>query len=265
MRVLLLIAILFQSFCFSQQPNKFFDFSMGYRMPTTKPVIINSGHGLYVEAGIDPLWFVSKKIHISIFGGYALRDNLWSTSFNDNFAADYTNSIVHEKKFSSLDSAIIAASTALFAVKRGRSTAGCQSNSFHNYSLYYGVSIKLPMQTEVFVKLYTGSTRTQYRGSTEITALGNNNLQLRRKMYGGELMLRDPVSLIFKSKHYHSSLANFGVGIYCEFNDMYTASLFFSDGMQHSSVSLNSFTHPAFLSKYKREQLFGFKLSYSVL
>lgn len=265
MKRFLLAAIFLQTYCLAQNQNRIVLFTAGYRMPVAKPMIINSGHGLYLEAGIDPLWFSSNKIHFSIFGGYALRDNFWSTSFNQNFVTDYTNSIDPEKKFSSLDSAIIAASTTLFALKKGRSTPDCQSNSFHNYSLYYGVSFKLPMQTAVFVKLYTGSTRTQYRGSTEITVEGNNNLQLRRKMYGGELMLRDPVNLIFKSKHYHPSLANFGVGMYYEFNDMSTASLFFSDGMQRSSVSLKRFMYPAFLSKYKREQLFGLKLSYSVL
>jgi hypothetical protein len=263
---LLFILLILPSLCWSQnQTNRLLLFTAGYRLPVTKPMIINSGHGLYVEAGVNPLWFATKKIGFGFFGGYAMRDNFWNTSFNAQFATDYSSSVDTETRYSTLDSALISTSAQLFATKKGNSRPGCEDNSFHNYSLYYGILLKLPLRADVHVKLYTGSTRSHYRGNTEITSNGNNNIQLRRKMYGGELMLRDPLALVFKSKRYHPSLVNFGIGMYYEFNDMYTASLFFSDGDQRANIALKQFTSSTFLSKYRREQLFGFKISYSVL
>jgi hypothetical protein len=249
---------------FAQQNDHLLMFTAGYRLPVTKAMIINSGHGLYVEAGINPLWF-AKNAGLGIFGGYAMRDNFWNTSFSDGFVSDYRSAINNEKTYSALDSALIFTSRSLFATKKGNSRPGCEGNSFHDYSLYYGVLLRLPAKNKITIKLYTGSTRSHYRGSDEITAGGNNTIQLRRRMYGGELMLRDPLSLVFKSKKYHCSLVNFGIGMYYEFNDMYTASLFFSDGQQRTTIALKQFTNASFMSKYKREQLFGLKISYKVL
>jgi hypothetical protein len=261
-----LFILLLQNFCWSQcQTNRLLLFTAGYRLPVTKPMIINSGQGLYVEAGINPLWFAAKKIGFGVFGGYALKDNFWNTSFNSQFVSDYDAAVNTERHYSTLDSALIATSRQLFAAKKTNTQAGCGTNSFHNYSLYYGILFKVPMRAGVYVKLYTGSTRSHYRGTTEITTKGNNNIQFRRKMYGGELMLRDPLALVFKSKRYHPSLVNFGIGMYYEFIDMYTASLFFSDGDQRAIIALKQFTSSAFISKYRCEQLYGFKLSYSVL
>src|SRR5262245_58801916 len=87
MRSLLIGAILSASLCWAQTSNKLLLFTAGYRLPVTKPMIINSGRGLYVEAGINPLWFASQKVSFGFFGGYALRDNFWNTSFNDQFSS----------------------------------------------------------------------------------------------------------------------------------------------------------------------------------
>jgi hypothetical protein len=264
MRYVLFITLAAQ-ICLSQSNSKPFLFTAGYRLPASKAMIINSGHGLYVEAGINPAWFVSHKLLVGIFAGWGMRDNLWSTSFNDRFVTDYVSSIDPEKKFSALDSTLISSSKTLFANKKGsEGLNGCNGTSFHNYSLYYGVLLKIP-GSSFYLKLYTGSTRSYYRGSTEITNAENNNIQLRRKMYGGEFMWRDPLHFIFKNKKYCRRLMNFGIGMYYEFNDMYTASLFFSDGTQHTGIALTQFMSGTFLSKYRREQVFGFKLSYSVL
>jgi hypothetical protein len=83
--------------------------------------------------------------------------------------------------------------------------------------------------------------------------------------YSGECTWNGSRRFVFKSRTYHRSLTNFGIGMYYEFNDGHAASLFFSNGAQRSRIALKQFTSANFLVKYGREQIVGSKLSYNVL
>lgn len=85
-------------------PSSLLLFTAGYWLPVTKAPIINSGHGLYIEAGINPANIISKNVVIGFYWGWALKDVLWSTSFNKNFIADYQSAIKKGIAFKGIDS-----------------------------------------------------------------------------------------------------------------------------------------------------------------
>lgn len=107
-------------------------FSCGYRMPVYTGNIINSGRGLFVEGGLNAGQKLFKKTNVSLYLGWAWRDNLWSTHFNDAFVNEYEAAINTEYSAAAPDSAIISASPEIFASKRGRSvnSPGCEMKSF---------------------------------------------------------------------------------------------------------------------------------------
>jgi hypothetical protein len=247
--------------------RRFILFSASYRLPVNKSRILNSGHGIAIEAGINPARFFSGKTIIGLYAGWGWRDHLWSTSFDRQFVHDYQSTVITET-LSARDSSIVHVSKELFREKKGASVPlpGCETNSFHNYSIYYGIILRLPRYSPV-LKLYTGSVRAHYQGPGDLIEPQKEHtiVQLRRKMYGAEILLSDPLGFICRKKQYPSWLANLAFSFYYEQNDFSTAVLYFSDGEQELHIPLKRFTGSAFLNKYKKEQTFGFRFSYALL
>jgi len=253
----------------SQEKSPLLLFTAGYRMPVNKNSIINSGHGLYFEGGINPTHFVTKNLVIGTYIGWAWKDNAWSTSFNSNFLKDYQPSINSDFN-SSLDSMIISRSKEILSNNKGRSLTmpGCEMKSFHNYSLYYGIIIKLPYQYIPIIKLYTGTTRSHFQGGGNIiTKQGDYNIiQLRRAMYGCELIIFRGMNAKPKdSSPKNSFFQKIGLSIYYEYCDFYNSSLYFDDGTHQRTIPLKRFISNSTLKKYRSEMVWGFKLSYSII
>lgn len=244
-------------------------FTAGYRLPVANRSVINSGHGIYTEAGFNPGAFISGKTILGVFAGWGWKDNLWSTAFDGNFVRDYKHAIDHDLSSSPLDSAIIAASATLFETKRGSSPTmpGCEMRSFHDYSLYYGVMIRLPYRYSPVLKLYRGTTRSHYQGAPGIVTAGRdyNMLQLRRAMYGCELMLLNLPGFIQKNTEASKLLQRLGLSLYYEYCDFSTSALHFNDGDTRRLIPLKQFLPGSFFNSYRNEHKFGCKFSYTFI
>ncbi len=253
------------------KPSALFLFTAGYRMPLNTSKINNSGHGIYLEGGLNPGHLISKNHVIGLYAGYAFMDKSWSTSFNENFSNDYSSSIKKDSDFSKTDSSIINSSIELFKTKKGISDImpGCQMNSFHNYSLYYGIIIKLPYKYLPTLKLYKGTMRSYYKGDGNI--LGNKSdyhiVELRRNMYGCELMIINLDQLLKRNKTKKHAVNNRGGGlsIYYENYNFYNSTLYYYDGITKTNLSLKNFTTSTFLKKYRNEFNAGFKLCFYIM
>ncbi|MBA3665048.1 MAG: hypothetical protein H0W61_12680 [Bacteroidetes bacterium] len=244
--------------------------SAAYKLPVNKSSIINSGHGLSFEAGINLARFFSKKSIVGVYGGWAWMDRLWNTSFNKNFVNDYQANLNQESGLQSLDSSVANSFTKLISEKRGSSVTlpGCEMNSFHNYSLYYGITLKIPYTWSPILKIYTGFTRTHFQGAGNIATIGKdyNIFQLRRSMYGAELILFRGLQSVTGGGEKYPRYKNTGtLSIYYEACDFSNAAVYFGDGINHTSVSLKKFVSAPFLNKYKAERYLGLKLSFSIL
>lgn len=242
--------------------KSFFSFTAGYRVPITKNNIINSGHGLYLEDGVNPGNFISRNTILGLFAGFGFQDKLWATSFGQEFSNDYAAAIDHEE-LSGIDSAIITSSAGLFKTKKGTAILipGCETGSFHNYTMYYGIQFKLPCKYAPVIKLYKGTTRSYFYGDGSIatTEKDFNIFELRRDMYGGELF--------FTLKNItckDNLIRKIGLSIYAEYCDFRNASLYFYDGVNRKNIRLSHFTNNSFREKYRREIYGGFKLSFFV-
>jgi hypothetical protein len=242
--------------------SSLFLFTAGYKVPVNKSIILNSGYGLYFEGGINPGKYISKKIIIGLYVGWAWRDGLWSTSFNNNFASGFSSSINKEAGLSSLDSSVVSVSSGLFSNTKGRSVnmPGCEMNSFHNYSLYYGLMFKLPFKYSPVLKVYMGTTHSHYQGPGNIITKEKdyNIFQLRRAMYGCEL-------IVFRGLQKSKSKSTGTLSVYFENCNFYNSSLYFTDGNQNTNIPLKKFISASFLQKYRNEVAWGFKLSLAVL
>ena len=263
-------SLLFNSKNKSQHQTSLFLFTAGYRTPVNKNIIINSGHGVYLEAGINIGRLISKEHVVGIYAGYAWMDRFWSTSFNTNFLNDYNKSINTEQSFSQLDSSVINVSSSIFKKAKGNDIAlpGCTMNSFHNYSLYYGVMIKLPIKYLPIVKVYTGTTRSHLQGDGNIASKEKdyNIFQLRRPMYGCELIILKGLQKFIKNKSKAASLHNnLGLSIYYEYCNFSNASLYFYDGSNRTNIPIKRFVNSGFLTKYKNEMAWGFRLSFYII
>jgi hypothetical protein len=238
-------------------------FNAGYRLPIGKNPIINSGHGLSIETGFNAARFFLDDAVIGLYAGWGFRDQLWSTSFRPGFAADYKAS-VNPEALNGIDSSIVRFSEELFGSKSGRSSLlpGCETKSFHNYSLYWGIVLQ-PQAAWPALKLYTGSKRSHYQGTEDLfhTQASYTIVQLRRKMYGAELMLRDPLRFL---KRRSCLLGNLAISVYYEYSDLSSSSLYYSDGDRRSVLLLKHFMKSTFFDTYSNEQVFGCRISYSI-
>lgn len=237
-----------------------FYFSAGYKLPVVNSKIINSGHGLSLEFGINPAQYLSKNSLIAFFGGFSFQDKLWATSFNKNFVNDYLLSFNKNDKFSQLDSSIIYTSYNLFSDKSGTSLTmpGCETKSFHNYSMYYGLLIHLPLKIFPYFKIYTGTTRSYFQGNGNLLTMQKdfNIFELRRRLIGTEFFFAKTVFKYFKRK------SKIGLGVYFENCNFYNSSLYFYDGAITRNILIKSFATKSFLEKYKNEFVLGFKLNF---
>lgn len=234
-------------------------FTVGYRVPLNKNKIINSGHGLYTEGGINLGRWISKNLVLGLYGGFAFQDRSWSTSFNQNFSDEYGASIKKDQQFSGLDSAVIFSSASLFKTRKGSSITmpGCETNSFHNYSLYYGLIFKLPLKYFPILKIYKGTTRSYYMGDGYIASKQKefNIFELRRIMYGCEAVI---IAIPFKKIN-----ASLGLSIYYEHCNFYNSTLYFYDGSESRNIPLQNFINSSFLTKYKNETAWGMKINFN--
>jgi len=249
-----------------------FLFMAGYRMPLNKNNIINSGHGVYLEGGINPGRLISKNLVMGIYAGFAMQDRFWSTSFTDNFSNDYTASINKDQSLTGIDSAVIYSSTDLFKNTKGTDATlpGCQMRSFHNYSMYYGMVFRLPVKCLPFLKIYSGTTRSHHQGDGNLATKNKsyNIFELRRKMYGCELGILSPDIRSLKCGHtsqISKTIRSIGLSIYYESCNFYNSSLYFDDGTTRKNILLQSFTTPSFLKKYKNDVTWGIKLCYYIM
>ncbi|MFY9308311.1 MAG: hypothetical protein WAQ28_04595 [Bacteroidia bacterium] len=245
-------------------------FTAGYRMPVNKATVINSGHGIYLEAGINPGYFASKKLVVGFFAGWAWKDRLWATSFNSDFVKGYRSSIDVESHFSTLDSAVIYASADAFETKKGTSVPlpGCEMSSFHNQSFYYGTLLRLPYRYLPALKLYMGLTSSFLQGPGDMVTKRKdfNVLQLKRAMYGCELILFRGFQRTSSGNEKYPLQNNIGMlSLYFESHDFYNARLDFYDGEQSTIIALKRFLPASFLEKYRTENMWGIKLSFAVM
>jgi hypothetical protein len=228
----------------------------------TKSNVISSGHGVYLEAGINPGKFISDKLILGLYAGWGWRGTAWSTSFSSSFTSDYKNSLSYsEGAFSETDRTIINSSARLFEERKGTSIAmpGCETSSFHNYSVYYGVVIKLPYRYSPVIKLYRGSTRSYYMGNKIVTSDQDYNIfELRRAMHGCEVMFFRGLQL---KEHLNAGC----LSVYAENNSMKRSELYFTDGNITRSLPLGDFTNSSFLNKYKNDFTVGLRLSFCIM
>ncbi|MES2394510.1 MAG: hypothetical protein V4549_00820 [Bacteroidota bacterium] len=253
------------------QRSALFLFTAGYRMPVNENTIINSGRGLYFEGGLNPGILLSKKLVLGFYAGWAWKDKLWSTSFNSDFVNDYRSSLDLEPHFSSLDSTVILSSKELISNADGRSIPipGCGAKSFNNFSIYYGIVLRLPYKYLPTLKLYTGVTRSHFQGDGNLATKDKefNVFQLRRAMYGCELVVFRGLQRVSQCPGWKYPLSkNIGqLSLYYESCDFYNSSLYFYDGNQRTDIPLKKFMAPSFLEKYKTEVSWGFKLSFAIM
>ncbi len=252
----------------NKEPLSFLLFTAGYKLPINNNIIINSGHGIYLETGINLAKFISDKSVLGIYGGYAFMDRLWSTAFNDNFSYDYSNSFKSDLNFSGFDSSVLAKSQDVIKNIKGRSNSmpGCEMRSWHNYSLYYGLQFKLPYDHFPIIKLYRGTTRTHFQGDGYLVTPEKEYtiFELRRVMHGCEVVILSSglSSLCDKNAEEHNRL---GLSLYYETCNFYNGSLYFDDGVNKRNFSLRSYTRSSFLNKYKNEVSFGVKLCFYLI
>jgi hypothetical protein len=231
----------------------------GYRCPLSNRQVINSGHGFYVEAGLNLGRLVSKNTVIGLYAGWAFMDGGWSTSFNRSFVQDYKAAINTEQNLSAEQAKIVNASADLFASRQGTSLTppGCEMRSFHNYSLYYGLMVKPPASWAPALKLYAGSTRSHFQGPGGIVSEGDYNMfQLRRSFLGMELIA------YATHRKLPRWLNRIGVGMFYEHGFLGKGSVYFNDGNRQENISLARYTSEAFRKKYAKEQILGIRLSF---
>jgi hypothetical protein len=236
--------------------RNFLLFTAAYKMPVTKDKIINSGHGFCFEAGINPAKFFGSKTVCGVYGGWSWMDRAWSTSFNNGFVNDFNQSLNKDVSLKPLDSAVVNSFQALLNTSgRALVAPGCATNSFHNYSLYYGVMFKLPFTYQPIVKLYTGYARAHMQAGNIVSDADYNIFQIRRRMYGFEFIAYSGVKL----KGINGRL---GVSVYGELYNFKTAVLYFDDGNQNTSVSFSGVTARTFTDKYNRCGTAGLRVCY---
>jgi hypothetical protein len=85
-----------------------------------------------------------------------------------------------------------------------------------------------------------------------------NIFQLRRKLYGAEIMAFRGLQL---GEHLNAGALSF----YFENNNLSEGELYFSDGTTERKLPLKTFTSSSFLNKYKNDPCFGIRLSFCIL
>jgi hypothetical protein len=243
--------------------------STGYRLPVKSNSIINSGHGLYFEFGINPIYFISKRQLLGIYCGIGTRDNFWNTSFDRKFVEDYSRSI-ESSDFQDIDLAIINSSKQLISEMKGRSMTfpGCQTSSFHTAALYYGILCRIPLpKYPLILKLYTGVNETSYRGGQIVTQQKEYNyFAIKRSMYGCEISLFPGIRKPNTSRKFENITRIFlgTVSLYYEYCDLYNARLYFNDGEQRISLPFKKYLSTHFLHQYKYEYSIGVRLAVNI-
>jgi len=252
-----------------EKPSELLLFTVGYKTPINKNRIINSGHGAYIEGGINFGHLLSKKTVLGLYVGWSFMDKLYSTSFNPKFSNDYENSIDKENNITGLDSIIINSSINLVKNTKGTSNLmpGCEMKSFHNYSMYYGIIFKARLKYFPTLKIYKGTLRNHYQGDGNISTFGKdyNIFEFRHSVYGFEIIVLDLETIIKRKKNTQNKNRGVGLSIYYETVNLNNSSLYFNDGETNRNISLKKYTSSSFLNKYNRENSFGLRVSYFIV
>jgi hypothetical protein len=241
----------------------------GYRCPVNKSGILNSGHGLYFEGGLNAGYFLPNKQHIVVFCGWAWKDRLWTTSFNPVFLGDFRAGF-SDNQLSGTDSLIVTNfhDELNNHDKKTISFPSCKTNTFHNSSFYYGISFGLPFRNyHTVLKLYRGTTKSSYSANDRSnTGKEYNFYELRRSMNGIEISLFPGFKRTLKDKFFGTPLfSHLGVlSFYYERINFSASSLYYTDGEQRQTIALKEFVSSSFLKKYKYEDVFGFKISWAI-
>lgn len=244
-------------------------FSVSYRLPVSNNILINSGHGLAFELGINPIYFISKKQLVGIYGGIAARDNFWNTSFTGDFINDYSSAIISDV-YHGINMEVINASKQLFAEEKGTSriAPGCETSSFHTAALYYGIITGIPIpKYPVILKLYTGKNETSFRGGEIVTKQKEYNyFAIKRSVYGCEVSVFPGKKIMNRSREFENIVRLYlgTISMYYEYCDLSNASLYFTDGEKRISLPFRNYLNSSFLKKYKQEQTYGIKLSVNI-
>jgi hypothetical protein len=229
-------------------------------------LVINSGHGIYIESGINAGYFLKEKKLFSVIGGMALKDKLWATAFKAQFIDDLLSMHSAEELLSG-DSAIVSGFKRSLKEGQTGSLASCRNNSFHTYSWYYGVVFSLPVEHyATTLKLYRGTTRSGATIDKGITAESAAYYEIRRKMSGIELSLFPGFRQRLSKKNGDVPLiSHIGmVSFYYERTNFSDAVLYYSDNDTDQKIRFSQFVSSSFLRKYKNENTLGFKVSWSI-
>lgn len=241
----------------------------GYRCPVSKASILNSGHGLYFEAGLNVGYFLAKKQKITLYGGWAWKDRLWTTGFDPGFLNDF-RAAFSDNQLSGSDSMIVTNFHEELnnQDKKTISFPSCKTNTFHNSSFYYGISFGIPFRNyHTILKLYRGTVKSAYSANDRSgTGKEYNFYEIRRDMNGFEISLFPGFTKKMGDKFFGTPLfSHLGVlSFYYEQINFSSSSLYFTDGEQRETIELKEFLSSAFLKKYRSEDVFGFKVCWAI-
>ncbi|MBL7933831.1 MAG: hypothetical protein JNL60_18145 [Bacteroidia bacterium] len=233
--------------------------SLGYRIPIETGKIIRSGHGMAIELGLNPGMFIQKDLVLGMFGGWAWRDVMWSSFFHEDFKRDYNTQVNDQidNLSHSPDSSIIKTSNYLFSNQRGKAplAPNCETKSFHDYSLYYGLMVALPFKNSPLLKVYAGYTRAHFQGDGKFEGKQYDYtiFQLRRPMQGLELMLFRGFSFKRTDIYKHGDLRLAALSLYYEQSNFTKSGLYFDNGEYTRNIALEKFCSAEFLKNYKRK------------
>lgn len=228
---------------------------IGYRQLISQGPIINSGNGLYFEPHLhlDRNFKVHPKI--TLFAGWGWQDRLRSTSFAQKFAGDYRAEVFSERNSGLSDSAIIHQSAGFINNMRGKSglTPGCNTNSFHDYELYYGLGYEWPGPMNPVLRVFRGALRSHYQGAAD--GYDYEIYQFRRNYWGFDLS----VSKAFLATATKKGIRP-GIGIFAMISNLRTATIYYDNGDMSRKILLRNFVSDHFSRTYAHELRSGLRV-----
>jgi hypothetical protein len=235
--------------------------------------MLSSGHGFGAELGFNFGYFISQKLLLGAFGGWATRDILWNTSFNRGYLNEFNTSF-NGSSLNGNDSIVVNKMASLFN----------QGGYFHDRSFYWGLIFRLPFRYAPIVKVYRGYVSSSYKSSSANRVILNPFVSSDKKFdhdyydlvrnidFGVELFLYNGRSRVqdydpnsypkAKKKKLRWNKNVLGLSIYIEKLDAYHSAFSYTDGYHDVKVSFERVMSSDFLQKHKTEYNVGLRLSY---
>lgn len=260
------------SFSFSQDKGgldlgKIFYMNFDYRIPVNKQKISNAGHGFSMELNLG---FGKKKI-ISVFGGWLFTDKLWGNTYKKEFADDFEQNL-QLGNYAGIDSAgLVQLRNDFHYLNQWALPLGSYHEGFHDRNFYYGITIMLPNKKFPIIKIYRGQTTT--KGGTDYIPCPSGDYgadlgmhYLTRPLVWGASVSFCNVLWWYKKYKETELQQNVTISFYYEVND-YSKTIFtyFNGCTNTSTMNLVDITNSNFVSKYKNEVRFGFKIGFLLL